>query len=158
MRYMNQNHINRLSDDTLSIAHTYEQNGDLMYDPEMVFLIDEENQALKPLEYRQDNLGMYQVVGENISDRELSSFAVEWFKNIRSQGFHLTRHNLEYADADIEVSYNEKGEIINVEGEENAVALYIEENGVEFPVDETAELVGKEITIDDRRLIVTLTQ
>ena len=28
------------------------------------------------------------------------------------------------------------------EGEENAVALYIEENGVEFPVDETAELVS----------------
>ena len=136
-------HISRLSEDTIRIAHTYEQNGDLMYDPEIIFEIDEDNEALKPLEYRQDNMGVYQIVGENVSDRELSSFAVQWFKNIRSQGFHLAQERLEYADADIEVSYNEKGEIINVEGEENAVALYIEENGVEFPVDETAELVGK---------------
>ena len=147
-------HISRLSEDTIRIAHTYEQNGDLMYDPEIIFEIDEDNEALKPLEYRQDNMGVYQIVGENVSDRELSSFAVQWFKNIRSQGFHLAQERLEYADADIEVSYNEKGEIINVEGEENAVALYIEENGVEFPVDETAELVGKEITIEDRRFIV----
>ena len=147
-------HISRLSEDTIRIAHTYEQNGDLMYDPEMIFEIDEDNEALKPLEYRQDNMGVYQIVGENVSDRELSSFAVQWFKNIRSQGFHLAQERLEYADADIEVSYNEKGEIINVEGEENAVALYIEENAVEFPVDETAELVGKELTIDDRRFIV----
>ena len=147
-------HISNLYDGSIRIAHTYEQGGDTFYDPEMVFEIDEENGALKPIEYRQDNLGIYQVVGENVSDRELSSFAVQWFKNIRSQGFHLAMERLEYADADIEVSYNEKGEIINVEGEENAVALYIEENAVEFPVDETAELVGKELTIDDRRFIV----
>lgn len=147
-------HVRRISEDTISIAHTYEQYGDLMYDPEMVFEIDEENGALKPLEYRQDNLGIYQVVGENVTDRELTSFAVQWFKNIRSQGFHLSKERLEYADADIEVSYNEKGDIINVEGEENSVALYIEENGVEFPADETNELVGKELTIDDRKFIV----
>ena len=147
-------HVSRLYDGAIRIAHTYEQGGDTIYDPEMVFEIDEENGALKPLEYRQDNLGIYQVVGENVADRELSSFAVEWFKNIKSQGFRLAQERLEYADADIEVSYNENGEIINVEGEKNAVALYIEENGVEFPVDETAELVGKEITIDDRRFIV----
>ena len=147
-------HISSLYDNSIRIAHTYEMGGDTAYDPEMIFEIDEDNEALKPLEYRQDNMGVYQVVGENVSDRELSSFAVQWFKNIRSQGFHLAQERLEYADADIEVSYNEKGEIINVEGEENAVALYIEENAVEFPVDETAELVGKEITIDDRRFIV----
>ena len=147
-------HISSLYDNSIRIAHTYEMGGDTAYDPEMIFEIDEDNEALKPLEYRQDNMGVYQVVGENVSDRELSSFAVQWFKNIRSQGFHLAQERLEYADADIEVSYNEKGEIINVEGEENAVALYIEENAVEFPVDETAELVGKELTIDDRRFIV----
>ncbi len=46
-------------------------------------------------------------------------------------------------------------EVINAEeGEENPVALYVEENEDEFPVNETAGLVGKEITIDDRKFIV----
>ena len=47
--------------------------GDTAYDPQMVFEIDEENGALKPVEYRQDNMGVFQVVGENVTDRELSS-------------------------------------------------------------------------------------
>ena len=147
-------HINRLSEDTISISHTYEQNGDLMYDPEMVFELDEENGALKPIEYRQDNLGIYQVVGENVNDRDLSSFAVEWFKNISNQGFHLAQERLDYNFEDIVVSYNEKGEVVDVEGEENAVAMYIEENEIEFPPDEAVELLGEELTLDDRRFIV----
>ena len=36
-------HISRLYDGSIRIAHTYEQNGDTMYDPEMVFEIVAEN-------------------------------------------------------------------------------------------------------------------
>ncbi|MCR4692297.1 MAG: DEAD/DEAH box helicase family protein [Firmicutes bacterium] len=147
-------HINRLSENTISIAHTYEQEGDLMNDPEMVFEIDEGSKALKPLEYRQDNLGIYQVVGENVSESELSSFAVQWFRNIKNQGFHLSQETLEYGDYDISVSHSEDGGITNIEGEEAAVARYIKENGIELSHNRVNDILGKELTIDNRKFIV----
>ncbi|MBQ7574888.1 MAG: DEAD/DEAH box helicase family protein [Clostridia bacterium] len=165
-------HISTLSGAIVSIAHTYEQEGDLMYDPEMVFEIDDENKALKPLEYRQDNMGIYQTVGENITERELNSFAVQWFKNIESQGFHLSQKISEYNDEDITVSYNENGEITDIEGEENAVAEYMKKHNIEvFATAENIEqgiaensslptkvqkddILGKKIEFDGRRFIV----
>lgn len=147
-------HVSKLSENTIRIAHTYEQNGDLMYDPEMVFEIDAENKALKPLEYRQDNMGIYQIVGENVTDRELSSFAVQWFRNIRNQRFYKAREVIDYNNEDISVSYNEKGNVVDVKGEENAVAMYIEENNIKLPTDEAVTLLGKELMIDNHKFIV----
>ena len=42
----------------ISVAHYYEQNGDLMRDPDVVFLIGADRHVY-PVSFRQDNLGIY---------------------------------------------------------------------------------------------------
>jgi len=88
-----------------SLAHYYVQNGDLMRDPEMVFIVvdnrkekkDFENILVIPQMYQQDNLGIYEE-SINIQNGKLScykkfwhnghcKFAAEWLRNISRQGF-----------------------------------------------------------------------
>ena len=77
-----------------SIAHYYEQNGDLMRDPEMIFL--KRNGKYYPVSFHQDGgLGFYQEAIEIQGCRVLryyppildkqASFAAMWMKNIREQ-------------------------------------------------------------------------
>lgn len=82
----------------VSVAHTYVQEGDLMYDPEMEFEIDPQtpNKEWEPITYVQHNLGINQVAvwreDNNVLFhpklvRDLKSFARTWNKNLREQGF-----------------------------------------------------------------------
>ena len=87
----------------ISVAHTYIQNGDVMYDPEMTFEVNpvmlHKPDGWVPITYRQDNLGLNQTaVWRNEQGqvmvrprlvRELRSFARTWNKNLREQGFIL---------------------------------------------------------------------
>jgi len=67
----------------VSVAHYYEQEGDLMRDPEIVF-----NSAWHAIEYTQDNLGLYQEAEEGHYIRGANSFAHGmWSRNLRAQGF-----------------------------------------------------------------------
>jgi hypothetical protein len=79
----------------ISVAHYYEQNGDLMRDPDLVFeIIDGE---WWPISYRQDNLGLFQeavwcddssrVMVRQKLVRDLKSFARQWDRNLKEQGF-----------------------------------------------------------------------
>lgn len=88
-----------------SIAHHYEQNGDLMRDPEMGFLVVDNRTnesdlsliAIYPQMYQQDNLGIYEesikldkcAVNGYIDkwQRAHCAFANLWLKNIKAQGF-----------------------------------------------------------------------
>ena len=78
-----------------SVAHYYEQNGDLMKDPDMVFACDQD-QEYYPVEFPQDNLGLYQcaaqwkeggkIKGVNLKlQQDLAKFAATWTRNIREQ-------------------------------------------------------------------------
>ena len=88
-----------------SVSHTYVQNGDLMRDPEMVFIVcdkrthekDFENIQIFPQVYQQDSLGLYEE-GIRIENNRLSfflknvqyshcNFANMWLRNIKQQGF-----------------------------------------------------------------------
>jgi hypothetical protein len=81
--------------DLLAISHTYVQNGDLMRDPEIVFLVTD--LGWTPISFRNDSVGVYQEsliieYGEiryvrHKLVRELRSFARLWDRNIRSQGY-----------------------------------------------------------------------
>lgn len=82
-----------IDDDEISVAHTYLQNGDVMYDPEMTFRLDREKGALEPLTFRQDGVPqLYQEVypepGKWIPKlrNDLSAFTEQWLKNIEAQG------------------------------------------------------------------------
>lgn len=77
-----------------SVSHYYEQNGDLMADPDMEFLVCPHGDVF-PLTYQQDGLGLYQeaaACGEGGQLRynaklqaDLASFASQWMKNIKDQ-------------------------------------------------------------------------
>ena len=79
-----------------SITHYYEQNGDLMSDPDMTFLKGFDGNYY-PLSFQQDNVGLYQDVVAEYDDKgnilkyrprlqmDLVSFANMWMKNIKEQ-------------------------------------------------------------------------
>jgi uncharacterized protein DUF6908 len=84
----------------IAVAHYYEQNGDAVRDPEIVFEVNPD--AWKsgdwcPVSYRQDNLDIYQdavFLGDNDQVmvrpklvQHLKAFARQWDRNIDEQGF-----------------------------------------------------------------------
>jgi len=89
----------------LSLSHHYLQNGDLMRDPEMAFIVadyrahkkDFANLYIFPQLYRQDNMGIYEEsvsvnAGKAIRYNERlqkkhAAFANQWLGNIQAQGF-----------------------------------------------------------------------
>lgn len=76
--------IEKVADNRLSVAHYYEQNMDLMRDPEVVF--DTENGVWRAVEYIQDNLSIYQRDENGLPDAQ--QFAMEtWDENLQKQGY-----------------------------------------------------------------------
>lgn len=84
---------------TLTLAHTYEQNGDLMYDPRIDFVIDRENEKITPVSYEQSSLGKYEEFDlsaeptKETSSRinDIMEFMDTWLNNIEQTGYELTK-------------------------------------------------------------------
>lgn len=88
-----------------SLCHYYEQNGDLMQDPEMCFAVVDDRQRpedytaayIVPYMFQQANLGIYQesiklegsrFTSFNVRQQaEHAHFADAWLDNIKAQGF-----------------------------------------------------------------------
>jgi hypothetical protein len=77
----------------ISIAHYYQQNGDMMRDPDVVFVIGAD-QHVYPISYRQDGMGIYQeaAIIEDGKWRvrpkmqaDICSFCNQWMENINEQ-------------------------------------------------------------------------
>jgi len=78
-----------------SVAHYYEQNGDLMADPEMCFINLKAVGSYLPSYFKQDSIGMEQdsIIIENGVIKGYSpkmqadhvAFANMWFSNIKNQ-------------------------------------------------------------------------
>ena len=77
----------------VSIAHYYQQNGDMMRDPDVVFLIGAD-QHVYPISYRQDGMGVYQEAAiaeagkwkvRTKMQADICSFCNQWMKNINEQ-------------------------------------------------------------------------
>ena len=87
----------------LSVMHTYSQNGDLMYDPMIVFEVDQDAKTATAIEFQQSNPPLYQQIDEdgvghsidgngnerviNSLQGQLDQFASQWFENIGNQGY-----------------------------------------------------------------------
>jgi hypothetical protein len=84
----------------VSLCHYGEQNGDLMRDPDIVFLFHNlpDGAAAEPVSFRNDYLGISQEVyrydeaGRRTHvvpslKQDLKEFAQSWFANLRVQGF-----------------------------------------------------------------------
>ena len=79
-----------------SIAHYYEQNGDMMRDPEMCFIRSSGDGEYYPYYYRQDGLGIERepvrmnekgsITGiQKVEQDKQARFAGTWMRNIKSQ-------------------------------------------------------------------------
>jgi len=84
----------------VSLCQYGEQNGDLMRDPDLVFMVTDlpDGAAAEPLSFRNDYLGLSQEVyrydeaGRRTHvvpplKQELKEFAESWFANLKDQGF-----------------------------------------------------------------------
>lgn len=86
-------HVDRLTGATFSVAHYYEQNGDLCADPDMVFY--KGPFGWMPVSFQQAIPPRYQEAVVLVDDkptgfrrhvyRELRTFATLWMRNIREQ-------------------------------------------------------------------------
>lgn len=112
-----------LGENRISISHTYLQNGDLMADPNMEFVFDLENKTLSARTFQQDGIGLYQTVENQQGEvdnpdleRQLNSFARQWFANIQSQDYRRQRMNVRYHEVDFEAIYGQEGQIVSFGG------------------------------------------
>ena len=81
--------------DHYSVAHYYEQEGDLMRDPEMIFIKSSADGAYYPSYYLQDNAGLEQesiffdeggrVMVKPKMQADHATFANTWMANIKEQ-------------------------------------------------------------------------
>lgn len=89
-----------------SLSHYYVQNGDLMSDPDVTFIIfnNSNNHLIYPLTYTQHNLGIYQEVAWLNQERncislfkpyallDLVEFCNIWMDNIYAQDWFLNKN------------------------------------------------------------------
>jgi hypothetical protein len=79
----------------ISVAHYYEQNGDLMADPEVTFVVTRAEYVF-PISFRQDNLGIdhtyvrwegAKVYWNLAKQNDLAAFCNQWMENIKHQQY-----------------------------------------------------------------------
>lgn len=112
----------RLDYNRISITHYYLQNEDLMRDPDMELIVDNDKETIMAATFRQDNLGIVQQVylednrwSPKLS-KKLNNFLNEWLRNIKSQRYKpFEAHLLEYNDETITFDDNGKEVIFDEE-------------------------------------------
>jgi len=143
--------IEKLNGGRISVAHNYVQNGDLMSDPDMEFVMDTKAGTLSARTFQQDNAGLYQSTeggkGEIINPqlaRELDSFARQWFSNIEAQEYQKEKMTVISMGEEIEVVYGADGKVTAINGWTEAANAYARKIGIELPPDNGAgEEIGK---------------
>jgi hypothetical protein len=87
----------------LSLMHVYEQNGDLMRDPDVEVEVIPGTDDWLPVSYRQDNLGIFRqavsteggvVLFHHGLVADIKRFLEVWDRNLREQGFVDAAHRL----------------------------------------------------------------
>ncbi|MGF7018754.1 N12 class adenine-specific DNA methylase [Lachnospiraceae bacterium PF1-21] len=87
--------VERIGGGFIAMSHYFLQNGDMMADPDMEFLVDKENEKLIAFTYQQDAMNIFQDAGRHSGDidyelqKQLNEFASEWIRNIKNQGYKL---------------------------------------------------------------------
>ena|ERR1700722_2953580 len=92
----------------ISVCHYFEQNGDLMADPEIEFEVRGEEWL--PISFRQGSTGTNRIVVQKVGTqvlanphilRDLTSFCRVWDRNIRDQGFTKAEPPTRYGDTSL---------------------------------------------------------
>ena len=137
--------IEKLYDNRISLSHYYEQNGDLMSDPDMELIVDPIHKTITAATFQQDNMAIYheayqgdQLVNPDLED-ELNDFLGEWLTNISRQG-HLL-YKAYYAEGideeNEEATFDDKGHEIFIEDNPED---FMDLESVEVEVDQTRKI------------------
>ena len=127
--------VEYLSENRIAVSHYYSQNGDMIADPDMEFVFDNENQTLTARTFQQS--GFYQTTetpnGINKTlERELNSFANQWFRNNDSYGFVKEVQKVIWQDEEIELTFNKDGDITSIVGTQETVADYVDTHNLDL--------------------------
>ncbi len=86
--------VEKLTDSTFSVSHYYEQNGESVADPDMMFYRNSANNEIYAVDLTQNTGNYTQAIwlqGDRIekfaprTNRELNQFAAMWMQNIKVQ-------------------------------------------------------------------------
>lgn len=118
--------VERLGANRVSIMHTFTQNGDLMYDPDIVIELDSNEETVQAVSYEQSDMGLYQEVyaGNRINtklQKDINSFLSDWLNNIVQQGFLPTRAVALVNDEDINIAFDADGKPVKPQDESKTV-------------------------------------
>ncbi len=112
-------HLQWIDTDVIAVSHTFQQNNDTMYDPEMTFRVDREKGTMEPLTFRQDgSIQIYQEVypepGKWIPKlhRDLNTFAQQWMKNISQQGYHKREAVMVRDGEEVRLTFDQDGKAL----------------------------------------------
>ncbi len=81
-------HVDRLSNNTIALAHNGIQNGDVMADPDMQIWLHPDHKEAEALTFQNDYLGIYQEVYPEPGKfnpklkKDLNEFLADWLRNI----------------------------------------------------------------------------
>lgn len=94
--------VDKLTSDTIALAHNGKQNGDVMTDPDIEVRIYPETKMAEALTFRNDYMGIYQEVYPEPGKyyprlkKELNAFLNDWLKTmIEVQGYRLAAEDRE---------------------------------------------------------------
>jgi len=75
----------------ISLAHNGIQNGDVMADPDMEVVIDENIQEAYANRFQNDYVGIVTVNNTPENERSMNEFLVTWLDNIKKSNYQFTK-------------------------------------------------------------------
>ncbi len=100
------------SGDTVFVAHTYVQNGDLMYDPAIEFSFDTKNKTAHALTYELSSMGIYKDLrgDENKAERsDIEEMALNTlFENVKAYNYEIKELRVGEEEQEEEIDYSQE--------------------------------------------------
>ena len=97
--------IEKIGEDRVALSHTYYENGEVMADPDMELVFDNEKEVLKAESYQLDALGICERAGDREeSGNDLNAFLSDWLRSIERGNYRIAEIETEdkemnYADS-----------------------------------------------------------
>jgi len=92
--------IEIIGDNRIAVSHYYEVNGDMLADPDVELIVDNENKLLFPMTYQQDNLQVFYDLNTRPDMSEsLNNFMQDWLSKIKDN--HYKVHEIKTDEFDL---------------------------------------------------------
>lgn len=165
-------YLEHIGSNFYAMAHTFTQNGDLMFDPEITFILDRNAKTFRPCTYQQSGVGkifqeIYAPTDEGYQhpnlalERDVNTFVKQWILNIFAQEFVPVRAtafrpdgNLEYVFQD-GVAILQGGEQQQNHSDEPVVIPPAEPKAVSEPEEIAAEEISEEEKIQEQQIAIS---